>query len=186
MWKTAFSISMGNFRRAALAAVSLMLVMLLQVEIQARMASWVIVRTCVQLHVLFAGASVGAGFVRMPRSTICCNQRGCGYLAGWLGFGRAFCLTCNELCISPSSAFGSICSVGGSRPKRFLAMLGVTFGCTLEAHAGIALKCCYCAFLVIPAREVVLCAFLGPLPCVGVCCSPLRPCEIYFRGCQAI
>jgi hypothetical protein len=35
----------------------------------------------------------------------------------------------------PFGEFWGICSVGGSRPKRFLAMLGVTLGCTLgEAH----------------------------------------------------
>jgi hypothetical protein len=74
--RTALSISSGNFQRAALAAVSLRLVMSLYVEIQARMASWVIVRTCIQLRVLFAGALMGAGFVMMPNLAICCNQRG--------------------------------------------------------------------------------------------------------------
>jgi hypothetical protein len=36
----------------------------------------------------------------------------------------------------PFGEFGSICSVGGSRPKRFLAMLGVTLGCTLGGAHG--------------------------------------------------
>ncbi len=31
----------------------------------------------------------------------------------------------------PFGGCGSFCFVGGSRPKRFLAMLGVTLGCTL-------------------------------------------------------
>jgi hypothetical protein len=31
----------------------------------------------------------------------------------------------------PFGELGSICSVGGSHPKKFLAMLGVTFGYTL-------------------------------------------------------
>jgi hypothetical protein len=43
MSRTALSISSGNFRHAALAAMSLRLVMSLYVEIQARIASWVIV-----------------------------------------------------------------------------------------------------------------------------------------------
>ncbi len=76
MSRTALSISSGNFWRAALAAVSLRLVMLLYVEIQARMTSWVIVRTCVQLCVLFAGASMGAGFVRMANLAIPCDRQG--------------------------------------------------------------------------------------------------------------
>ncbi len=66
MSRTALSISTGNFWLAALATMSLRLVMLLYVEIQARMASWVIVQTCVQLCVLFAGVLMGAGFIRMP------------------------------------------------------------------------------------------------------------------------
>ncbi len=74
MSRTALSISSGNFWHAALAAVSLRLVMLLYVEIQARMASWVIVQTCIQLHVLFAGAGAsGASFTRMPNLAICCD-----------------------------------------------------------------------------------------------------------------
>ncbi len=36
----------------------------------------------------------------------------------------------------PFGNFGSICSVGGSRPNRFLAMLGVTLGCTLGGAQG--------------------------------------------------
>jgi hypothetical protein len=50
--------------------------MLLYVEIQARMASWVIVQNRVRLRVLFAGALMGAGFVRMPNLAIHCNQQG--------------------------------------------------------------------------------------------------------------
>ncbi len=76
MSRTALSISGGNFWRAALAAMSLRLVMLLYVEIQARMASWVMVQTCFQLCVLFAGALTGAGFVMMPDLAIRCNQQG--------------------------------------------------------------------------------------------------------------
>ncbi len=136
MSRTALSISSGNFWHAALAAVSLKLVMSLYVEIQARMASWVIVRTCAQLSVLFTGASMGAGFVRMPNLAIRCDQQGWGCLSGELGFGRALCLTCNGLCMPPFGEFGSICSVGGSCPKRFLAMLGVTLGCALGVTHG--------------------------------------------------
>ncbi len=76
MSRTALSISSGNFWHAALAAVSLRLVMLLYVKIQARMASWVIVQTCAQRHVLFAGASMGTGLVKMPNSAIHCKQQG--------------------------------------------------------------------------------------------------------------
>jgi hypothetical protein len=36
----------------------------------------------------------------------------------------------------PFGEVGSICSVGGSRPKRFLAMLGVTLGCILGGAPG--------------------------------------------------
>jgi hypothetical protein len=43
MLRTVLSISSGNYWHAALAAVSLRLVILLYVEIQARMASWMIV-----------------------------------------------------------------------------------------------------------------------------------------------
>jgi hypothetical protein len=136
MSRTALSISSGNFWHAALAAMSLKLVMLLYAEIQARMASWVIVQTCVRLRVLFAGASLGAGFVRMPNLAICCDQQGWGCLSGELGFGWALCLTCNGLCMPPFGEFGSSCSVGGSRPKRVLAMLGVTLGCTLGGAHG--------------------------------------------------
>jgi hypothetical protein len=76
MLRTALSISSGNFWHAELAAVSLKLVMFLYVEIQVRMASWVIVQTCVRMHVLFAGALMGAGFVRMPKLAIRCDRRG--------------------------------------------------------------------------------------------------------------
>ncbi len=76
MLRTALSTSSGNFWHAALAAMSLRLVMLLYVEIQARMAFWVIAQTCVRLRLLFAGASMGAGFVMMPNLAIHCNQQG--------------------------------------------------------------------------------------------------------------
>ncbi len=56
---------------------------------------------------------------------------------GELGFGRALLLTCNRLCMPPFGEFGSIYSLGGSRPKRFLAMLGVTLGCTLGGAHGV-------------------------------------------------
>jgi hypothetical protein len=36
----------------------------------------------------------------------------------------------------PFGEFGTICSVGGFRPKRFLAMLVVTLGCTLGGAHG--------------------------------------------------
>jgi hypothetical protein len=65
-----------EFLACSIGAVSLRLVMSLYVEIQARMASWVIVRTCVRLRVLFAGALMGANFVMMPNLAIRCNQRG--------------------------------------------------------------------------------------------------------------
>ncbi len=70
--------------------------------------------------------------------------------------------------------------------KDFLLCWGIHWAALLEAHVEIAVECCYCAFLVIPAHEGVLHALLGPLSCVGVCRSTLPPCEIYFRGCQAI
>ncbi len=70
--------------------------------------------------------------------------------------------------------------------KDFLLYWGLHWAAPLEVHAGIALECCYCALLVIPACEVVLRMLLGPLPCVGVWRSPLRPREIYFGGRRAI
>jgi hypothetical protein len=160
--------------------------MSLYVEIQARMASWVIVQTCVRLRVLFAGASMGTGFGRMPNlAIVATNEVEVACLGSW-GLGEHYASHATDSVCLLLVNLGVFILWEVPAQRDFLLCLELRWAAPLEVHTGILLGCCYRVFVVILECGAVLRVLAGPLPCLDVCCSPLRHHGRYFGGCQAI